>query len=498
MFRRLGSSKAPVLAILTLLSATFASQGCGAEAQLAGTLQEAASERDVREASCQGHGARAECFWVTVPEDRSRLQGRQIDLYVVVVRARASSGSEPVLFFPGGPGQATTDLIPFSQGLFGEVFETRDAVYVGQRGTGRSHPLHCEDGGGQAASGSFGQLFDVELVKDCYRTLQGRADPNHYRVEHYVADIEDVLDRLGYDRVLLWGGSGGTRTAQVFLREHPERVVATALVGVAPLDYAMPLPFAGFVKRSWQRVVADCAAQPTCDQAYPSLDASMTKIRRRLEQAPVPTEVVEVRGKVVTVDMNVGDFAYAVRGMLYSSQGVARLPRLVAAAAGSGDLSAFAQAHYQRSLGLRGGSGLSLGVHLSTYCSEDIPHIEVGAVASTVEGTLIGRYLVDQYSAACGAWPVTPAPKKALEPVRSDSPVLLVSGYYDPSTPETAAERVRTNLSQSRHIVVRDASHDAGFGCAASAQVRFLRDGSLENYRNSCVDRPIRFEVDGA
>ena len=220
----------------------------------------------------------------------------------------------------------------------------------------------------------------------------------------------------------------------------------------------------------------------------------MGTIRARLEEGPVPTEIRDRRGRSVEVEVTAGDVAYAVRGLLYNQAGVRRLPRMITEAARSGDLTELAQSHYGRSLALRGGTVLSLGVHLSTYCSEDIPRIRPDEVDRRVEGTLVGRYLVDQYSGACEAWPVEPAPAEWFEPVRSDSPVLLVSGWYDPSTPDVAAEQVRRGLSNSRHIVVRDAGHDAGFGCAAPAMVDFLKSASLEGFHDPCGDRPIRFD----
>ena len=38
-------------------------------------------------------------------------------------------------------------------------------------------------------------------------------------------DLDQVRHELGYETVLLAGGSGGTRTALVWMRRHPERVI---------------------------------------------------------------------------------------------------------------------------------------------------------------------------------------------------------------------------------------------------------------------------------
>ncbi len=454
----------------------------------------AATGASLRPASCEASGVQGQCYWATVPEDRTGASTRALDLWVVVTPARGGSSAEPVVFFPGGPGQATTDLIGFSQRLYEKTLERRDAVYIGQRGTGRSHSIDCEPPADQGPERYFGRLFDLEQVAQCHAAALERSTPGLYNTPRYVEDVADVLDALGYERVVLWGGSGGTRTAQGFLRAHPERVAAVALLGTAPLDLTMPLPFSRFVDRAWQRVVDDCSAQTNCAAAFPDLQQDLETIRRRLEAGPVPTQV-RGPGATVTVDLTSGDFGYALRGMLYSSARITRLPAAVAHAARTGDLSVFANAHYQRSAALLGGHGLSLGVHLSAYCSEDIPFIREERVREETGGTLLGRYLVEQYAAACEGWPVDPVPATWRNTVQSDVPVLLVSGYFDPSTPDLAADSVRKGLPNSHHLVVRDAGHDAGSGCAAQVIDHFLAEASLEDLPAPCPSEPPRFET---
>ena len=236
------------------------------------------SEAVLRSVDCEEAPAEAQCYWATVPEDRADPESRTIDLWVVVVPARSGTSAEPILFFPGGPGQATTDLIGLGQ-LYDGALSGRDAVYIGQRGTGRSNPLHCRGASIDEASQYFGGLFDRELVAECHRDALSHSDPSLYNTPRYIEDIADVLDALEYQQVVLWGGSGGTRTALAFLRSQPQRVVAAALLGVTPVDLTMPLPFAGFVDRAWQRVVDECAAQPECRSAYPDLNAELAKIK---------------------------------------------------------------------------------------------------------------------------------------------------------------------------------------------------------------------------
>ena len=64
--------------------------------------------------------------------------------------------------------------------------------------------------------------------------------------------------------------------------------------------------------------------------------------------------------------------------------------------------------------------------------------------------------------------------------------MLLISGYYDPSTPAHVAAEVARHLPNSRHVVVRNEAHGAGFGCARQLVVDFLIHASLDGIGSVC------------
>ena len=97
---------------------------------------------------------------------------------------------------------------------------------------------------------------------------------------------------------------------------------------------------------------------------------------------------------------------------------------------------------------------------------------------------------------ACEVWETTPVDETFLQPVESEIPVLIISGYYDPSTPISMGEKVAAHLPNSRHVMVRNESHGAEFGCARPAAIQFLTSGSLAGLGPICEDvGPIRYEV---
>jgi pimeloyl-ACP methyl ester carboxylesterase len=438
---------------------------------------------------------RAECGFITVLEDRSDPDGRTIDLNVMILPAEKPQGAAPLFLLAGGPGLGATQLVGLALGPYAAVREIRDIVLVDQRGTGKSNPLRCADNVSQDPQALFGHLFDPQRLAACRDEIVQRADPTLYGTLHVVADLEEVRQALGVDKVVLWGGSGGTRTALMWLREAPEHIEAVAIDGVSPPAMRAPSGYARGSQDALDKVFEDCAAQEDCRAAFPQLQRDFDHLLQRFDEGPVRTHVTREDGTQVEVTMQRGDFGYAVRGMLYRSDAIRKLPQWIHEAAIRDDVHVFAQHYWERQVALL--PLVSMGVHLSVFGTEDIPFIEPDEFDALTRGTFLGTYILQQYLAADAAWQGRGTlPADFHDPVRSDVPVLLLSGWYDPSTPPSLAEEVARTLSNSRHIVVRNEAHGAGFGCARQAVITFLRQASLEDLGEVCEDvGPIRFDV---
>lgn len=446
--------------------------------------------------SCENEqlGPDAQCGQITVFEDRAAGAGRTIDLNVVVLPATGSEFKEPFFALAGGPGQGSTDLIQTALAVYSPVREHRDMVFVDQRGTGQSGSLNCPVNAEEHPPAVFGSLFDPESIRDCLRRLKENADPTLYTTDLVVDDLDEIRRRLGYDRVILWGTSGGTRTALVWMRRYPDRVAGALLDGVVPTDFRAPSTMARGCQDSLEAVFSECREQAQCHAAYPELESDFNKILRVFGSGPVATHVVNQEENQMPVEMHLGDFSYAIRGMLYRSRSLAQLPSMIHQAAATGDIQPFAQAYWQRQVGLR--PYVAMGVHFGVYCSEDLPFIQDKEVPEFTDGSFVGRYLFDQYNGACEVWQARPVDRSFLEPVTSDAPVLLISGFYDPSTPISMGDQVASHLPNSRHVKVRNESHGAEFGCARPAAIRFLTTGSLQGLGPICEDvGPIQYAV---
>ncbi len=427
---------------------------------------------------------RWECGSMHVPENRQTGAGRTIDVAVKVRRATDGAGSEPIFVFSGGPGAPTASVA--APDMMSGLADRRDLVLIDQRGTGNSNGFVCELGLETHAARAFGQLYPMDQIAACYRIVSATSDPDQYTTGDFVADVDAVRQRLGYDRIIVMGGSYGTRSAMTYMAEYPDRVAGAVLNAVIPPDDDAPLTYARTAQDALDRVFADCAAQPDCAQAYPNLRAEFADLMARLRDAPVDVTVRRPDGTSETVPISADDLAYAIRIILYNASFIPRLPQVLHAAATTGDPTLLAQAHYQRAVGVM--SIASIGLHLSVFCAEDVPWLDDGRVGDAVEGTFLGRYLVDQYREACQRWPVERRDRRSHQAFTHDAPVLLLSGRYDPVTPPTFAEKVLQRFPNSRHIVKGDAGHGAGGACVELIVSEFLRSLDPARVPDACAE----------
>ena len=429
-------------------------------------------------------GTGAECGTLTVPENRDRPGGRQIPINFIVLRAATPGVKHALFLLAGGPGQGSTAMTLTANGWMQPLRLEMDMVLMDQRGTGGSNSLDCATDIEASPALAFGHVRDPEVIKRCLAALQPRADLSQYTTDAAVADMEELRVRLGYDKISMYGGSYGTRIAQEYLRRHPDRTRAVVIDGVLPFDVNGPLSYARSLDGSIDRMLANCRETPACQQATPHVTADFAAILKRLDQGPVATTVRSASGDAVPVKISRGDFLYAVRGMLYNAGAANELPPMIAQAAATGDLSAFAQRYWSRAVSMN--HSIAYGMHLSVLCPEDVNPVTDAQIDAATKGTRIGSYIVDEYRTACRLWPKANVAADFRTPVTARVPVLLVSGKYDPVTPPELAERVAKSLPLARQIVVQTSGHGSAAGCPRPAVLYLLKTGTFDGMPDVC------------
>lgn len=428
------------------------------------------------------------CTSYEVYEDREARTGRTIRLRIAVLPATGPEPEpDPLFILAGGPGQGSTALADFAASTLPELRRDREIVLVDQRGTGASNPLNCELPGSDRDPQSYlGDLFPVEPLRACRTELAERADLRLYTTPIAMDDLDDVREWLGYERINLYGTSYGTRAAQVYMRRHPEHVRAVVLSGVVPTRFQMPLHHARSAQRALDGLLADCVEDRTCGAAYPRLDEKFDAVLTRLQEGPVPVTIPHpASGEPVTVQLDRYAFASTLRYLMYSPGTARQIPAYLEQAYTDNDFGPFASLAVAIRRSLAG--GLSVGMHLSVTCTEDLPLIREDEVEDATEGTFLGDARVRQQSRACELWPRGSLPPGYHEPVRSEVPALLIVGELDPVTPPWAAEQVARNLLNSRVVVVPGGAHSNTSDCVTGLITAFVAAGRVEGLEASCV-----------
>jgi pimeloyl-ACP methyl ester carboxylesterase len=418
----------------------------------------------------------AECGTVTVFEDRAASRGRTIDLNVVVVRAASPGSRDAVTTLSGGPGEGATSAAGAADGWLAPIHERMDLLFVDQRGTGQSNPLMCQPAATASPSAVFGHVFDPAAYTRCRAELEAKADLTKYTTDLAAADLDDVRAAVGYERLSLFGGSYGTRMAQAYMRRFPTHTRSVVIDGVVPFDVNVPLSYARSGQQALDRLFAASGA--------PTVAAEFNALLRRFDAGPIAVTVQPRTGPPARVEMTRGDFAYAVRGLLYRANAARTLPGVISRAARSGSLDEFARAYYEREVAFE--ADLAYGMHLSVFCAEDVPFATEAEIESATTGTFMGRYLFDEYRNACHVWPRGAIAADARAPVTARVPTLLVSGFFDPVTPPEFADRVAQSLPVARTIVAPLGAHGSALGCARAAVLYVLLNGTLADAPDAC------------
>jgi pimeloyl-ACP methyl ester carboxylesterase len=435
-------------------------------------------------APCVAAGLEGRCGSLAVPENRTTRSGRTIDLKIVVLPARSRTPApDPIFFLVGGPGQAATSLA--SPGGFDPALnESRDLVFVDQRGTGGSSPLECELPGSPSDPQSYlGDVFQVSVFEKCRDELASKADVTQYTTAAAADDLDDVRAGLGYSRINLVGGSYGTRAALIYMRRHPASVRTAVLNGVAPASLKNPLYHARAAQDALDGLFDECARDRACDTAFPRLREEFQSVIERLEKEPAHVSMTMAEtGTPAVVTLSRYAFAETIRMMLYGVGGSRQVPFLAHQAFRGNFLAVVQRAIQQR----RGNSRLQHGMLLATTCTEDVARIRDDEISTTTAGTFLGADRVTHQRQVCAIWPKGHVDDQDVAPVRSDAPVLLLSGTLDPVTRPVWADEALRSLPNGRHIVVPGA-HGVGGPCIAQIVRDFLNAGSAKDLETKCT-----------
>jgi pimeloyl-ACP methyl ester carboxylesterase len=445
---------------------------------------------------------KALCGSVQVYENTSTQKGRRILLNVAVVPAvspapatppaPAAPGAtttpghspDPLFLLAGGPGQAATQAFALHVPDFESVLQQRDLVLVDMRGTGQSNPLRCSTPNLQSAPASAptpSLANPADALTACLATLN--ADPTLYTTQAAANDLDQIRQALGYQKINLLGVSYGTRLALAYLRQYPDRARTLTLDGVSPLDWELGPYNPANAQRSLDLIFTECAADTACQAAYPNLPQEFTTLMATLDKQPMEVNLVHpLTNQRIQLELTHDEAAQAIQFMSFSDNTIAAIPQLIHNVAANGQYNLLASQYLIASYSLR--QPVADGLYLSVVCAEDVPFYPAAPEQ-------VSSYLPDHTQAQaqqCQAWPHALVPAAFKQPVRSNAPVLLLSGQLDPVTPPSNAEQAARTLPNSLSLVMPGLGHNVVFtDCLPDVVAAFLQAGTVKGLDTSCV-----------
>ncbi len=449
-----------------------------------------------------GLSTAAWCADFPVPENRDDPHSRIIKLKLAVLRTSAQVPSRDMLvFLAGGPGQAATAEASTVASVLQPLRAHRDVLLLDQRGTGGSNALTCKDTDEITAkddedSDDLGKIRSAAAA--CLKQISPRADPRYYTTTVAAQDLEDVRKALGLPAFDLIGVSYGTRMAQQYLMHYPDAVRSVVLDSSVPNTLALGESFAETLDEALKLQFARCTAEPACKQRFGDPDQTLYQLRDALRANPHPVSFRDPETyRAVKRVLNESSLASVVRMFAYTPPTAALLPMSIDAAAHgdvgpllgqakilSGDLSEL----------------MGSGMQYSVICSEDA---DLLTPRPQDEQTILGTKMVDSLKAVCSVWPKGTRPANFHQPLKTDKPVLLLAGQYDPVTPPRYAAEIAKGLPNARVLVLKGQAHSVmAAGCAPKLIKQFVEKLDPKALDASCLDllqpTPIFIDFNGS
>jgi pimeloyl-ACP methyl ester carboxylesterase len=441
---------------------------------------------------CTVGSVQAECGALHVPEDRTHPAGRNLDLDIVVVRARDEDHEpDPIFYIAGGPGNAATSpsIVYGVSYLLREVNARRDLVFLDQRGTNGKHRLTCDFIPDEIFNGNQKRLNEW-FQKKCLASLDG--DPRFYTTAVAMRDLDDARAALGYEEINLFGISYGVAAEQVYMRMFPEHVRAVVMDHGTALD----LPFSYVKPRASQyaldQVLAYCEQDEKCHGAYPDIRGDWKKVLDRFADGPVATSYIPP-GMDTPASLTMEGLADGIHELMYKSGTYVQIPFIIHSLATTEDWGAVIKS-YQAQYGSSGG-GEDEGILLMAtviFCSEPAWGIEPDQVERFSPGSYYTDAVVEwaqNEQKLCAALP-KPDPSLIYAPGKpAPLSALMFNSLIDPQNPPSNMDLALKEFTKSRVVVEPTEGHDtSASSCRWDIVAQYIEQGSVDGLDISCME----------
>jgi pimeloyl-ACP methyl ester carboxylesterase len=446
------------------------------------------------------------CTSVPVPLARTGAAPGAISLGLERKMTGAAPSRSAVLALAGGPGQEALPLGEFIAQAIAPALAGRDLLVFDQRGTGSSDPLSC------SALEGFSAGSAAELFERC--ALEIGPARGAFTTPESVQDIEAIRQAAGYEKLVLYGTSYGTKVALEYAERYPQNVEALVLDSVVPVDG--PEPLAIPTLQAITPVLEELCANGACAGVSSSPVGDLARLAVELRRRPLSGSVYDGAGRRHASRLGEVDLLGILEGGDLNPALRALLPAAVRSAL-RGDPDPLLRLHLlseglipnvPRKSSAEPSQEVDEALFATTSCEETpFPWQRANPTAARLleaHAFLHTQPAGDFYPfdastafenslmAECAGWPdaSTLPPTPGTLP---NVPALILSGAQDMRTPTANAQRVAAMIPDAQLEVVPFTGHSVIgsdlSGCAAAAVAAFFAGTSVQ----PCPAGPDRF-----
>ncbi|HEX5132722.1 MAG TPA: alpha/beta fold hydrolase [Candidatus Krumholzibacteria bacterium] len=422
-----------------------------------------------------GRSAPADRGTLAVPLSRERPDTGRAELAFVRLPALDPHPARvPVIFLTGGPGLSA---IASGRGrlfdFFAALRSTGDVILLDQRGCGESVPLLRCDAPlriplDRAVTRHEFNAAAADAMRRCVAALTAQGiDVAAFNSNESADDVAALAQALGYARVNLLGWSYGSHLAMAVMRRHRQIVHRAVLAGPEGPDQTWKLP--SRVHAQLDRLSAAAGFDAT-----QAVRAALERAGRRAVRIPW--------GDGTTAAIGGFDVEWVLSEAIADTRVLKRLPPILAEMA-AGDVTGIARDPVLRGIfeEFRGGLFQS-PLRYCVDCASGASPERQRRIEREAEALPLGRTIDWPCPEICAAVGSPDLGGTFRAPLRSDVPVLFITGTLDCRTPGDNARDLAPDLLSPRHLTVDGAGHgDLLLPRAVHAAVtEFLRSGNLE------------------
>ncbi|MEM9673181.1 MAG: alpha/beta hydrolase [Cyclobacteriaceae bacterium] len=410
----------------------------------------------------------------------------------------------PIFRLYGGPGFSGLDNRLSDPEFYAREIEpflsVADFVVVGQRGIGTSLPNtlcgSIDYSSSELTEDAVRQAIQ-DACRECKAFWEGQSlDLSSFNIIEAAADVDDVRQALGYDQIMLWGGSFGSHWSMAVMRYHPEVIERALLWGLEGPNHTYDVP--SYVLNSVKRVAAAADTAAALQDYIPEggLIAALETVIERVEQESVTITFnpESEDGQVVINADVVRDVALGYSGQISSRRNMPTWPSDILHLYAE-DYEPLARAVYY----YRQNSQLPTASFFMLDCASGITPERHQQIADDPAQKILGN-TGGFYDAACPVWD-TDLGDDFRANFDTNIPTLLANGTWDTSTPIENVRELKPYFKNSHLLVIEGGSHSAFNEAMAESEAlqmevkEFLSSGDFTGLPETVTLPPIDWKV---